>query len=66
MDETGLITDQGSSKVVATEGQKQIGRITSSERGTLVTLVGAINAIGNSIRPFLIFPREHFKAHIYG
>lgn len=64
VDETGLTTVQGSSKVVATKGQKQIGQITSSERGTLVTMIGAINAIGNSIPPFLIFPRKNFKPHM--
>ena len=26
-----------------------------------MTMVGAINAAGNSIPPFLVFPRVHFK-----
>ncbi|KAJ8912479.1 hypothetical protein NQ315_014579 [Exocentrus adspersus] len=54
-DETALTTVQNPGKVLATKGQKQVGQITSSERGTLVTMVGAINAIGNTIPPLLMF-----------
>lgn len=61
VDETGLTTVQGSGKVIARKGQKQVGQITSSERGTLVTMVGCINAIGNNIPPLLIFPRKNYK-----
>ncbi|CAK9292442.1 unnamed protein product [Gordionus sp. m RMFG-2023] len=38
MDETGLTTVQNPSKIVAQKGQKQVGSITSAERGTLVTM----------------------------
>ncbi|XP_047135556.1 uncharacterized protein LOC124812697 [Hydra vulgaris] len=48
-------------KVIAKKGDKQVERITSAERGTLVTVCCAVNAIGNSIPPFFIFPRNHFK-----
>lgn len=61
MDETALTTVQGSSKVIAEKGQRQVGQVTSSERGTLVTMCGAINALGNCVPPLLIFPRVHFK-----
>lgn len=37
IDETGITTVQKSNKIVARKGFKQIGRITSAERGTLVT-----------------------------
>lgn len=60
-DETGLTTVQDSIKVLATKGQKQVGQLTSAERGTLITMCGTINALGNSIPPVLIFPRVHFK-----
>ncbi|KAJ8933909.1 hypothetical protein NQ314_013710 [Rhamnusium bicolor] len=40
-----------------------IGRVTSAERGTLVTLAFAVSATGNSVPPYLIFPRVHFKDH---
>lgn len=64
VDETALTTVQSTNKVVATLGQKQVGQITSAERGTLVTMIGAINAIGNSVPPLLVFPRKNFKQHM--
>jgi len=38
LDETGITTVQNPSKVVAQKGKKQIGAITSAERGTLVNM----------------------------
>ncbi|XP_047127700.1 uncharacterized protein LOC105844004 [Hydra vulgaris] len=61
VDETGLTTVQKKVKVIAKKRDKQVRRITSAERGTLVTVCCAVNAIGNSIPPFIIFPRVHFK-----
>lgn len=43
------------------KGQKQVGEIVSNEKETLVTMCGSINAIGNSILSFLIFPGKYFK-----
>lgn len=63
-DETALTTVQGSNKIIAQRGQKQVGQITSAERGTLVTMCGTINAMGNCIPPYLIFPRVHFKENM--
>lgn len=63
-DETALTTVQGSSKIIAQKGQRQVGQVTSAERGVLVTMCGTINALGNCIPPFLIFPRVHFKDHM--
>ncbi|GAB0097604.1 hypothetical protein DMENIID0001_132640 [Sergentomyia squamirostris] len=57
MDETGVTTVQDPERVLCRRGTKQIGRITSSERGILMTMALAVNAIGNMIPPFLIFPR---------
>lgn len=61
VDETGLTTVHRPPKIIAAKGAKQVGQVTSAERGTLVTACCAINAVGNSIPPFLIFPRVHFK-----
>ncbi|CAH1985292.1 unnamed protein product [Acanthoscelides obtectus] len=63
MDETGITTVQRPDGVIVRRGYKQVGSIVSSERGTLVTLASAVSAIGNSIPPFFIFPRVHFKPH---
>ena len=43
--------------------RKQIGAITSAEGGTLITVVGTISISGNSIPPYLIFPRVKFQRH---
>ncbi|XP_065658204.1 uncharacterized protein LOC136082712 [Hydra vulgaris] len=51
-------------KVLAGRGSKQVGRITSAERGTLVTACCASNAIGNSIPPLFIFPRVKFHDYM--
>jgi len=61
MDETGVTTVVKPSKVVATKGVKQIGAVTSGERGTLVTVAVAVSASGNSIPPMFIFPRLQYK-----
>lgn len=64
VDETALTTVQETGKVIAMKGQKQVGQITSAERGTLITMCGAINANGNNIPPLLIFPRKYLKDHM--
>lgn len=64
MDETGITTVQKPDRVVARRGFKQIGRITSQERGTLVTLAMAVSASGNSIPPYFIFPRVNYRHHM--
>lgn len=61
IDETALTTVHKPPKVIAQKNTKQVGLATSAERGTLVTLVGCINAQGGYVPPFLIFPRVHFK-----
>ena len=43
------------------KGKKQVGCITSAERGELVTVVCAVNAAGNAIPPMFVFPRVRFK-----
>lgn len=63
MDETGVTTVQKPSKVVAPKGVKQVGAITSGERGTLVTVAVAVNGFGNSVPPLFIFPRKTFRDH---
>jgi hypothetical protein len=61
VDETGITTVHRPDKVVAGRGLKQVGQVTSGERGTLVTLCCAVNALGNSLPPFFIFPRVYYK-----
>lgn len=63
MDETGVTTVHTPEKIIATKGVRQIGAMTSGERGTLVTVAVAINALGNSVPPFFVFPRKRFHSH---
>ncbi|XP_047135221.1 uncharacterized protein LOC124812487 [Hydra vulgaris] len=56
IDGTALIT--GHKPVVAGKEVKQVGQVTSAEKGILVTMVNCIIALGNTIPPFLIF-RSH-------
>ena len=63
VDETGCTTVQKPAKVIAETGVKQVGAITSSERGQLVTICRAVNAVGHAVPPLFIFPRVHFKEH---
>uniref|UniRef100_A0A2A4K4E0 HTH CENPB-type domain-containing protein n=1 Tax=Heliothis virescens TaxID=7102 RepID=A0A2A4K4E0_HELVI len=63
MDETGITTVQKPDRVIAGRGTKQVSSVTSAERGVLVTVATAVNAIGNSIPPMFIFPRKRFQDH---
>ncbi|XP_072377740.1 uncharacterized protein [Diabrotica undecimpunctata] len=64
LDETGLTTVHTPVRVIATKGVKQVGSITSAERGINVTLICCINAIGNCVPPLFVFPRVFFKEHM--
>ncbi|KAJ8935182.1 hypothetical protein NQ318_006476 [Aromia moschata] len=62
MDESGLSTVQKKSqKIYASKGRKQVGAVSSAERGKHVTIVCAMNAIGTFVPPAFIFPRERMK-----
>lgn len=63
-DETAVTTVHKPPKVMAPCGQKQVGKVTSAERGVLVTMCATICANGTYVPPFLIFPRKKFKTHM--
>lgn len=63
VDETGVTTVQKPDRVVARRGTRQLGAVTSAERGTLVTLAFAANALGNAIPPMFVFPRVRYQEH---
>lgn len=60
VDESGLSTVQRPQKILATVGRKQVGAITSAERGSNVTVVCCMNT-GSHVPPFMIFPRKNMK-----
>lgn len=55
LDETGVTTVH---KVLATKGQRQVGQVTSRERGQLITQVGIIGANGTALPSVWIFPKK--------
>lgn len=60
-DETGCSTVTNPPKVIAERGSKQIGQVTSGERGTLVTTLFFVNAAGGFLPPIIVFPRVNYK-----
>lgn len=63
VDETGISSVQRPGKIYAPKGQKQVGKITSGERGQNVTVVCAMNASGCSfIPPMFIYPRQRINS----
>lgn len=64
LDETSTMTVQKHQKVLAVKGTRQVSKVTSGERGTLVTTACIIAASGQYLPPVMIFPRVHFKSHM--
>ena len=64
LDETGVKTVHNPGKVLAAKGVKQLGQLSSAERGVLVTMCCCVSASGQSLPPAYIFPRVHFKEHM--
>lgn len=46
------------SKVLALHGKKQVGALSSAERGVLVTAETGMNAAGNIMPVMFVFPRK--------
>ncbi|OWR53841.1 hypothetical protein KGM_200655 [Danaus plexippus plexippus] len=63
VDETGVSTVLKPNKIVAAKGKRNVGAKTSGERGTNVTVVTAVSALGNAVPPLFVFPRKQFKTH---
>lgn len=61
MDESSLSTVHKPPKVFAEIGKKQVGALTSAERGLHVTVVCCMNPTGQYVPPALIFPRKNWK-----
>ncbi|XP_059061655.1 uncharacterized protein LOC131854549 [Achroia grisella] len=62
-DETGVSTVNKPSKIIAAKGKRNVGSVTSAERGTNVTLLVAVSATGSSIPPMFVFPRKKYQDH---
>jgi len=46
------------------EGRRQVGCLTSAERGTSVTVVVCMNVTGSFVPPLFIWPRKRMKAEL--
>ncbi|KAI0235340.1 hypothetical protein LSAT2_014173, partial [Lamellibrachia satsuma] len=64
MDETGVTNVQKPGKIVATKGVRQVGKMTSGERGATVTVICGMNAVGTYLPPMFIFPRKRMVASL--
>ncbi|EFN60763.1 hypothetical protein EAG_00203, partial [Camponotus floridanus] len=57
-DETGISTiSKSQSKILARKGRKQVGVLSSAERGQTVTVEICVSASGSYMPPMFIFPR---------
>lgn len=54
-DETHISIGHVSPKILAKICQKQVGQMISAERGSNVTMIGAVNAVGSYMPSMLIF-----------
>lgn len=58
-DETGIsVNPKNHSKIIALKGKRQVGDLTSSERGETVTAALCMSAAGSFMPPMVIFPRK--------
>ena len=59
MDETGVSTVQKrNTKIISQKGKKQVGAISSAERGANTTVVSCMNASGLFVPPMIVFKRK--------
>ncbi|XP_066970273.1 uncharacterized protein [Macrobrachium rosenbergii] len=65
VDETGITTVQTKpTRILALRGKKQVGTLSSAERGVLATAVCCMSAGGQFVPPFFIFPRVRMKQEL--
>jgi pantoate kinase len=64
MDESGIQTVQNPGRVIGKRGKKQIGSVTSGERGVTTTVVCRNSAAGVYIAPMIIFKRKRLDPHL--
>lgn len=65
MDESAMTTVQVPPKVFAQKGKKQVGAVTSAERGVHTTVVVCMSSGGMYVPPSIIFPRKRFNPDLY-
>lgn len=63
-DETGVSCVHENDKVITIKGKRQVGKMTSGERGRNVTLMFSMSATGQFIPPLFIFPRKRMNERL--
>jgi hypothetical protein len=64
-DETGVsVVPKTKSKIIAQKGRKQVGSITSAERGTTITVEICFSASGQYMPPMMVFPRKRMDPQL--
>jgi hypothetical protein len=64
-DETSIsIVPKTKSKIIAKRGRKQVGTITSAERGTTITVEICFSASGQYMPPMMVFPRKRIDPQL--
>lgn len=46
------------------KGIKQVSGVSLREREFNTMMIACINALGNSVSPYFVFPKVHFKEHM--
>lgn len=65
VDETGVTTvPKHQSKIIAPKGKKQVGVLTSAERGQLVTTEICVSAAGTLLPLMFVLPRKKLPARL--
>lgn len=63
-DETGVTCVQKHLKVLAPKSVRQVGKLTSAERGKNVTILFCMSATGVYTPPFFVFPRKRMNERL--
>ena len=65
MDESGITTVQKPGKVIGRRGKKQVGSLTSGERGFTTTVVCCVSAAARNVPPMMIYRRRRLNTNIH-
>ncbi|XP_037293571.1 uncharacterized protein LOC119189035 [Manduca sexta] len=63
-DETGVSCVHKHQKVLAPKAIRQVGKLTSAERGKNITVLFCMSANGHFIPPFFVFPRQRMNERL--
>jgi DDE superfamily endonuclease/helix-turn-helix, Psq domain len=64
VDESGYTVVQKPRKIIARKGKKNVGCVTSAERGKTITTVCCMSAAGSFVPPMFIFPRIRMRTDL--